>query len=113
MAMSVSIVDAMHGRLASGMAVRLERRESHGWSECVIGRVGADGDLDDLGSAQLRPGHYRLVVGLGPYYATLGMQPFLHEVSAVFTLADGDGESHHIPIVVAPHACMIGEHRTK
>lgn len=77
MAISVFIIDAMHGRATNGLAVRLERRERNGWFECVSGRVGADGAFNDLRFAQLKPGHYRLVAGLGLYYATLGIHPFV------------------------------------
>jgi 5-hydroxyisourate hydrolase-like protein (transthyretin family) len=111
MAMSVSIIDAIHGQVASGLAVRMERQESDGWSECVSGRVDTDGVVDDLRFAQFTPGYYRLVVDLGLYYATLGVQPLMYEVSAVFTLSHGDEESRHISIVVAPHACTISGHR--
>ena len=101
MPISVQVLDTVHGRPASGVALRLER--SNGRDSVVVdtavtdesGRVGA-ADWEDPGA-----GSFRLVVDARRFYALLGLNNAHGELTISFDVRTAALEQH-IPILLAP-----------
>ena len=100
MSLSTHVLDAVHGRPAHGVPVRLERRGADGGWTLLIERVtGIDGRIADL-STGLAAGCYRLVFDTEHY---LGPESFYPEVVITFR-AEGAGQHYHVPLLLSPFA---------
>ncbi|MEV4162813.1 hydroxyisourate hydrolase [Nonomuraea dietziae] len=92
MSFSTHVLDAVTGRPAVGVAVRLEHE----------GQVVAQGRTDDDGRIKgWNPGAgvHRVVFDTGAYLE----QTFYPEVVITFTVADPD-EHYHVPLLLSPFA---------
>jgi 5-hydroxyisourate hydrolase len=97
--LSTHVLDNARGEPASGVAVRLERRESVGWTEVARGRTDSDGRLRDwVPSAQWGSGDYRLIFDTAGY---LGTEAFFPEAVVVFRVAE-PRRHLHIPLLLSP-----------
>jgi 5-hydroxyisourate hydrolase len=93
------VLDAVLGRPAAGVGVRLERVDGSVVGE---GRTDGDGRLDDLGGpGGLAAGDHRLVFATGEWFAGQGRETFYPEVVVTFTLGEGH---HHVPLLLSPFA---------
>ena len=99
MSLSTHVLDAVHGRPAAGLAVRLEQHGPDGWTLLDERVTGPDGRIADL-SPGLAAGNYRLVFDTGSY---LGPQAFYPEVVVSFR-AEGAGQHYHVPLLLSPFA---------
>ncbi|MEO6503990.1 MAG: hydroxyisourate hydrolase [Jatrophihabitantaceae bacterium] len=99
MSLSTHVLDAVHGRPAHGVPVRLEQRAPEGWTVLAERVTGADGRIADL-SPGLPAGSYRLVFDTESY---LGPQAFYPEVVITFRV-EGAGQHYHIPLLLSPFA---------
>ncbi|MFC6085703.1 hydroxyisourate hydrolase [Sphaerisporangium aureirubrum] len=100
MSLSTHVLDAMLGRPAEGVAVRLERDGR------VVGEGVTDGDgrlRDWLPDGEPGAGVYRLVFGTGAYFAAAGVDAFYPEVVVTFAVADPTAH-HHVPLLLSPFA---------
>ena len=101
--LSTHVLDTMHGRPASGMAVALGGPDG----EIARGATDADGRCPDLARGALAPGRYTLRFGVGDYFrrqsVALPDPPFLDEVAVDFGIA-ADGGHYHVPLLVSPYA---------
>src|SRR5687767_7914886 len=99
---STHVLDTMHGRPASGLAVALSGPDGV-WR----GTTDADGRCPDLAPGALAPGRYTIRFAVGDYYRGLGVAlpdpPFLDEVAVDFGIA-ADGGHYHVPLLVSPFA---------
>jgi 5-hydroxyisourate hydrolase len=98
------VLDVTTGRPAAGVAVRLLRGQGDGWTELRGGTTGADGRLRNLepdGGAGA--GRYRLVFGVGDYFAASGVAPFFPEVTVDFAIGD-TAEHYHVPLLAGPYS---------
>jgi 5-hydroxyisourate hydrolase len=95
---STHVLDAVLGRPAMGMAVRLFAGE-----ELV-----AEGVTDVDGRCRLvdgatAAGTHRLVFSTGPWFADQGRDTFYPEVVLTFAVRE-PADSHHVPLLLAPFA---------
>ncbi len=97
MSLSTHVLDAVTGRPAAGVAVRLE----HGGTPVAEGVTDPDGRIRDLGP--LRAGTHRLTFDTGAWFAAAGTPAFYPEVTIAFTVADPDAH-HHVPLLLSPFA---------
>jgi len=98
--LSTHVLDAVAGRPAAALEVRLEHLGPGGWAPAGQGRTGADGRL---GLGGFGPGVYRITFGSGAYFAALGMASFYPEVAVTFEMTGG-GEHYHVPMLLSPYA---------
>jgi 5-hydroxyisourate hydrolase len=100
---STHVLDTMHGRPASGLALVLSGANG----EIARGTTNADGRCPELAQAALAPGRYTLRFAVADYYRALGTAlpdpPFLDEVAVEFGIA-ADGGHYHVPLLVSPYA---------
>jgi len=97
LSLSTHVLDAARGVPASGVAVRLERREPDGgWTTLAEARTDADGRIKDWGTAT-GAGTHRLTFG------TADLSEFFPEVTVAFTITDPD-RHHHVPLLLSPFA---------
>ena len=95
------VLDAVRGKPAGGVAVRLEREEDSSWIIMKESAPDVDGrcrDLvDDVGS-----GLYRLTFSTGAYLARMGRSSIYPEISIAFNC---NGEEHyHLPLLLSDNS---------
>lgn len=92
MSLSTHVLDAVTGRPAAGLRVRLE----HGGRVVAEGRTDGDGRIKGWSVAA---GVHRIVFDTGEYLE----DTFYPEVVVTFTVIDPDGH-HHVPLLLSPYA---------
>ena len=100
--LSTHVLDSATGTPATGMAVRLERRDETGWTEFGTGVTDPDGRLKDWGAAVMTPGEHRLTFETGSWFAAQDRECFYPEVTVAFTVKDD--RHYHVPLLLAPYA---------
>ena len=98
MSVSTHVLDAVAGRPAAGVAVRLFVGEE----------LAAQGVTDADGRCRLTEeatalGPHRLVFATGAWFAARDAPAFWPEVTLTFTVADA-GAHHHVPLLLSPFA---------
>jgi len=98
MSVSTHVLDAVLGRPAAGIAVRLYAGDD----------VLAEGVTDRDGRCRLvegatGTGPHRLVFGTGDWFAAQGRETFYPEVVLSFAVRE-PAEHHHVPLLLAPFA---------
>jgi 5-hydroxyisourate hydrolase len=98
MSVSTHVLDAVAGRPAAGMAVRL-----FAGTDLV-----ADGVTDRDGRCRLTEeatamGPHRLVFATGPWFTEQGREAFWPEVVLTFDVRE-PAEHHHVPLLLSPFA---------
>jgi len=93
MSFSTHVLDAVTGRPAAGMGVRLE----HQGRVVAEGRTDGDGRIN--GWEPAAAGVHRVVFDTGGYLE----DTFYPEVVITFTVADPAGH-HHVPLLLSPYA---------
>ena len=104
-AITTHVLDLALGRPASGVAVRLERRDgANGWVTLAERTTDEDGRVRDLldGGAALERGQYRLTFETGAYFAVFRMMTFYPEVTVLFEVRD-PAQHYHVPLLVSPY----------
>jgi 5-hydroxyisourate hydrolase len=95
------VLDAVRGRPAAGIAVRLERRDLGAWSEFASSVTDADGRCRDL-AGDAPPGTYQLTFAIGAYFASAGRSSIYPEIAIVFECT---GEAHyHLPLLLSDNS---------
>jgi len=124
-AITTHVLDAVLGKPAAGIAVRLEKLDGGGWlevpdieamdresQECVrdapcdwveiaASATDADGRCRDL-AADVPAGDYRLTFSTGSYLKRLGRTSIYPEISITFT-CDGKGH-YHLPLLLSDNS---------
>ena len=98
MSVSTHVLDAVTGRPAMGIAVRLF------FGEELLG----EGVTDDDGRCRLIDsatalGTHRQVVTTGAWFAEQGRESFSPEIVLTFSVAE-PAEHHHVPLLLSPFA---------
>jgi 5-hydroxyisourate hydrolase len=101
MSLSTHVLDAMTGRPAAGLAVRLDEQVDGQWRPAAEGRTDADGRISALGDPGT--GTHRLRFDTGGYFAAAGIDSFYPEVTVTFTVTDA-ASHHHVPLLLSPFA---------
>jgi len=106
--LTTHVLDTAHGCPAAGMHVAFFRIDDDGAAR-ELKRLVLDADgragAPLLAGAEHRPGRYRLVFAVAPYFAARGARlaepPFLGDVPIDFGIAAAD-EHYHVPLLVSP-----------
>jgi 5-hydroxyisourate hydrolase len=102
--LSTHVLDAVRGKPAAGVAVRLESVTAGGSAALARVRTDPDGRVREGLPAVLEPGVYRLVFDTAAYFAEQGVEEFFYpEVVVCFTVADAAAH-HHVPLLLSPFA---------
>ena len=106
--LSTHVLDTMHGCPAAGMKVSLQRLQDDGAVTIQQLTLNADGRNSDgalLNAETMRPGRYRLLFEVAPYFRSRGVMlpdpAFLDTVPLDFGIADAAGH-YHVPLLVTP-----------
>ena len=95
------VLDTMRGKPAAGIVVRLERRDSSGWTEIASSATDAEGRCRDL-AEDAQPGSYRLTFATGSYFKGAGRKSIYPEIAIVFECA---GDAHyHLPLLLSDNS---------
>ncbi len=101
MSLSTHVLDAMTGRPAEGIVVRLDERVDGEWRTAGHGRTDADGRVGALGDPGA--GIHRIHFDTGGYFDAADVAAFYPEVTVTFTVAD-PAAHHHVPLLLSPFA---------
>jgi len=100
-AITTHVLDAVLGKPAAGVAVRLERREADAWIAVCESATDADGRCRDLAQGT-SAGSYRLTFESGAYLAGKGRWSIYPEIAITFLC---DGEAHyHLPLLLSDNS---------
>lgn len=95
------VLDAVLGKPAAGITVRLERREGSAWTMVSSSVTDADGRCRDLVQDASR-GDYRITFSTGDYLAQKGRTTIYPEISITFICS---GEMHyHLPLLLSDNS---------
>jgi 5-hydroxyisourate hydrolase len=98
---STHVLDTTMGRPATGIAVKLERREGDSWVLVGSGATDGDGRCRNLAENAVT-GMYRLTFDTGAYLARNGRKSIYPEIPITFVC---DGEAHyHLPLLLSDHS---------
>ena len=100
------VLDAVMGKPAAGIAVRLERhafdrRKTGAWAQVAESQTDADGRCRDLMENGL-PGVYRLTFETGAYLTQQGRKSIYPEIVLILTCS-GD-EHYHLPLLLSDNS---------
>jgi 5-hydroxyisourate hydrolase len=95
---STHVLDAVEGRPAMGVAVRLYAGED------LLGEGVTDADgRCRLAERATGVGTHRLVFATGPWFVEQGRETFYPEVVLTFAVLE-PAEHHHVPLLLSPFA---------
>jgi 5-hydroxyisourate hydrolase len=92
------VLDAVLGRPAAGVAIRLEQQAGANWLTVAQSTTDADGRCRDLPD-QASTGVYRLVFDTYTYLARDARRSIYPEVTVTFTC--GDEMHYHLPLLLS------------
>lgn len=95
------VLDAVLGKPAAGVSVRLEKRGGDAWATVRESATDADGRCRDL-EQSAAPGLYRLTFVTGAYLARAGRTSIYPEISITF-VCDGEA-SYHLPLLLSDNS---------
>jgi 5-hydroxyisourate hydrolase len=100
-AITTHVLDAVLGKPASGIAVRLEKQMPSGWIGVGESATDSDGRCRDL-CPDASNGAYRLTFAVDAYFEQRGRISIYPEISIAFFV---DGEHHyHIPLLLSDNS---------
>lgn len=100
-AITTHVLDAVLGKPAAGISVRLEKRQRFLWEVIVSGITDADGRCRDL-APNAKKGVYRLTFETRAYLARIGRDSIYPEISITFICS---GKEHfHLPILLSDNS---------
>ena len=100
-AITTHVLDAVLGKPAAGVAVRLEQLDGGGLIEVAASATDADGRCRDL-AAHAPAGDYRLTFSTGSYLQRQGRTSIYPEISITFA-CDGNGH-YHLPLLLSDNS---------
>lgn len=95
------VLDAMWGRPAQGVPIRLEAARGEAWEVIRDSATDEDGRCHDLAN-NAEPGRYRLVFVTGTYLERLRRKTIYPEISITFQ-CDGTGH-YHLPLLLSDNS---------
>ena len=100
-AITTHVLDAVLGKPASGIEIRLEKYLSDAWVSLSQSATDADGRCRDL-CPDGSDGVYRLTFAVGAYFAEHGRKSIYPEIAITFVV---DGEHrYHIPLLLSDNS---------
>lgn len=101
---TTQVQDAVSGKPASRIAIRLEKREGNTWVIKGAGTTHADGRCRGLAS-RAAAGTYRLIFGTGDYLERNGRKSIYPEISVTFEC--NGKEPYHLPLLLHDNSYTI------
>jgi 5-hydroxyisourate hydrolase len=101
MTISTHVLDAVAGRPAAGMTLRLERARGEPVGGGITNDDGRCPELTD--GLSLDAGSYRMVFDTGDWFARSGTSAFYPVVELVFEVTD-PAAHYHVPLLLSPFA---------
>jgi 5-hydroxyisourate hydrolase len=95
------VLDAVRGKPADGVAVRLERLQNSLWVTVKESATDADGRCRDLIN-DAAAGIYRLTFSTGAYLASKGRSSIYPEISITFSCSGV--EHYHLPLLLSDNS---------
>lgn len=100
---STHVLDIHRGRPASGVPVKLERKNAEAFEVLKAGTTDSDGRVKDLvPEGQLEAGTYRITFDTGVYFAAQNLEGFYPEAAIVFIVRDPNSH-YHVPLLLSAH----------
>lgn len=101
MTVSTHVLDAVAGRPAAGLTVRLARQDGPGWTALAIAVTDENGRIAGFpGAGDLGPGVYQLTFETADY---LSVPTFYPHVAVAFRISDATAH-YHVPLLLSPWA---------
>jgi len=100
-AITTHVLDAVLGKPAADISVRLEKRQRFLWEVIATGITDADGRCRDL-APDAKKGVYRLTFETRAYLARIGRDSIYPEISITF-ICSGK-EHYHLPILLSDNS---------
>jgi 5-hydroxyisourate hydrolase len=100
-AITTHVLDAVLGKPAAGVAVRLEKRERNLWNVISSGVTDRDGRCRDL-AQDAKKGVYRLTFETRAYLARSGRDSIYPEISITFVCSGK--EHYHLPLLLSDNS---------
>jgi 5-hydroxyisourate hydrolase len=95
------VLDAVLGKPAAGIEIRLDARQGEGWINLAAGVTDGDGRCRDL-AAHANAGIYRLTFLTGSYLKSNSRTSIYPEISITF---ECDGlEHYHLPLLLSDNS---------
>jgi 5-hydroxyisourate hydrolase len=95
------VLDAVLGKPAVGVAVRLEKKEGDTWAALGASRTDADGRCRNL-AQDAASGVYRLTFATGEYFSAMGRRSIYPEIAITFATS---GDAHyHLPLLLSDNS---------
>jgi len=96
------VLDTSRGRPAVGLTVELQAKSGSSWIAVGTGMTDANGRCGPLsGDQAAKPGIYRLIFRVGPYFEEQHVETFYSEIPIVFEVRPSDSH-YHIPLLLSP-----------
>ena len=95
------ILDAVLGKPAAAVAIRLDKLQGSEWITFSNGVTDSDGRCRDLAPDAVA-GIYRLTFSTGEYLASKGRTTIYPEISITFTC--GGEEHYHLPLLLSDNS---------
>lgn len=105
--LTTHVLDTARGKPAAGVRITLYRNLGERYALIGDTLTNADGRCDAplLEGAAFTPGRYRLLFGVGEYFAAQGVAlpdpPFVDEIPLDVGVADATAH-YHVPLLVSP-----------
>lgn len=98
---STHVLDAVLGKPAAGIAIRLEVAQDGGWTTTADGATDADGRCRDL-APNAPHGVYRITFATSDYLKSKSRASIYPEITIAFQC---DGETHyHLPLLLSDNS---------
>jgi 5-hydroxyisourate hydrolase len=98
---STHVLDTARGRPAPGLPIRLEKRDSDGWTKVDGGITNADGRVSLMPDG-IAAGVYQMTFDTGAYFEKEGVVGFYPYVAVVFEISAAD-QHYHVPLLLSPY----------
>jgi len=104
MTVSTHVLDTSIGRPASAVTIALQRLQTSAWVDVSQDTTNADGRAAALvpPASALPEGSYRLIFGVGEYFARRGIESFYGNVTVEFVVRDA-ASHYHVPLLMSPY----------
>jgi 5-hydroxyisourate hydrolase len=100
-AISTHVLDAVLGKPAVGIVIRLEKQHESAWNHVSDSATDDDGRCRDL-ARNATQGVYRLIFSTASYLMRMGRTSIYPEISITFT-CDGDAP-YHLPLLLSDNS---------
>jgi 5-hydroxyisourate hydrolase len=100
-AVTTHILDAVLGKPAAGVAIRIEKLLQERWVAAGTGETDSDGRCRSLAS-DASAGVYKLIFAVGPYFERHGRSSIYPEIT-ITVVVDGQ-HPYHLPLLLSDNS---------